>query len=75
MTARLFSRGSPQVIAGAGAFADRQIDVFQDGEAAKQLIDLKRAGDAAAGAAGLRQRRDLLAVEQDFDRPTPESCR
>ena len=65
------SRGSPETITGAGALADGEIDVFQDGEAAKQLVDLKRAGDAAADAAGLRQRRDLLAVEQHLLRTTP----
>ena len=62
---RGFAAGrSPETIAGAGSLADGEIDVFQHGEVAKQLVDLEGAGDAAARAGRLRQRGDLLAVEQ-----------
>ena len=52
----LLRRRAPQPVAGAGALADREIEVFQHGEAAKQLVDLESAGDAATRARGLRQR-------------------
>ena len=46
----------PQMVAGAVALADREIDIFQHREPAEQLIDLEGAGDAAPRALGLRQR-------------------
>ena len=45
---RFAAGGSPQPIARAAPFADGEIDVFQNREAAKQLVDLESAGDTAA---------------------------
>ena len=65
MTARSRAGRAPQPVTGAGALADGEIDVFQYGQRAEQLIDLERARDAAPRAGGLRQTCDRLAVEQD----------
>ena len=48
-------RGPPQAVAGAGALADRQIEIFEHGQAAEKLVDLERTGDAAPRARGLRK--------------------
>ena len=70
---RAFGAGpAPEMIAGAGALADGQIEILQHGQAAEQLIDLKGAGDAAADARGLLDARDVLAVEPDACRTSAE---
>ena len=54
----------PQIVALAAALTDREADVLQHGKPAEQLIDLESPRDAPPRPPGLREPRDVLAVEQ-----------
>ena len=72
---RLGARGPKEVVAGAGALADRQAEVVEHAQAAEELIDLERAREAPPRARLLGEVRDVLAAQQHAARRRLEHAR